>query len=174
MLHKRSGKEVRKELVGGQQPFAAIRGCSDSRVPPEIIFDQGLGDLFVVRNAGNVVCESSLASVEYAVEVLRTPLIVVLGHTGCGAVAAAIERVREGTSFPGHIGHLVEAVVPAARAARDAGGDWFERAVIENVRATVDALVRRSEIISVAVRERRVTIAGAVYTLHAGTVTLLP
>ncbi|MDQ2872739.1 MAG: carbonic anhydrase [Candidatus Eremiobacteraeota bacterium] len=162
------------KLALGQTPFAVVLACSDSRVPVEIIFDRGPGELFVIRNAGNIVSDESLGSIEYAVDVLRTPLIVVLGHSGCGAVAAAIERVRNGATFPGHISTLVAAIVPAAAAVRNGDGDWHARAVAANIRASVDTIVRRSTIVERAVREGGATIAGAVYDLHTCAVSLLP
>lgn len=160
------------ELALGQAPFAVILGCSDSRVPVETVFDRGPGEIFVVRVAGNVVREASIASVEYAVEVLKTPLVLVLGHSGCGAVAAAIDRLQNGTAFPGHIGSLVEAVVPAAQAVRSEK-DWLGAAVRENVRRTARALTERSSILATAVEERRILVRAAVYELHSGAVEIV-
>lgn len=164
----------RAELALRQAPFAVILGCSDSRVPVETVFDRGPGEIFVVRVAGNVVHDASLASVEYAVAILGASLVLVLGHTGCGAVAAAIERISHGATFPGHIDLLVEAIVPAAEACREGDGEWSERAVVENVRRNVEALVARSQILADAARDGRIAIYGAVYDLHAGKVTLIP
>lgn len=163
----------RAELALGQEPFAVILGCSDSRVPVETVFDRGPGEIFVVRVAGNVVTDEVLASVEYAVEVLRTPLVLVLGHSGCGAVGAAMERVRSGAEFPGYIEGLVERMVPAAEATRDREDDWYAAAVAENVMRTARALEEQSPLLAQAVRDRRIAIRGAVYDLHAGSVRVL-
>jgi len=163
----------RAELALGQKPFAVVLGCSDSRVPVETVFDRGPGEIFVVRVAGNIVHDESLASVEFAVAMLGASLVLVLGHTGCGAVSAAIERLSHGTTFPGHIGVLVDAVVPAAEACREGDGEWSERAVVQNVRASVKALVARSHILADAARLRQIAIYGAVYDLHTGKVALV-
>ena len=117
MKRPNQGVERRKELVEGQHPFAIILCCSDSRVPPEVIFDQGLGDLFIVRTAGNVFDNIALGSIEYAVEHLEVPLLVVLGHGQCGAVTATVE----GGHAPGHISNVVEAIQPAVVKAYDLG-----------------------------------------------------
>lgn len=107
----------RSELIAGQNPFAIIVGCSDSRIPPEVIFDQGLGDIFVIRTAGQVMDNVSIGSIEYAVEHLGVPLVVVLGHDGCGAVTAA----TEGGEVPGHLDSLVNFILPAVGQAREMG-----------------------------------------------------
>jgi len=163
----------RAELALGQEPFAVILGCSDSRVPVETVFDRGPGEIFVVRVAGNVVSDEVVASVEYAVEVLKTPLVVVLGHSGCGAVGAAIECVRSGAEFPGYIQELVEGIVPAAEATRDRDSEWYTAAIEENVLRSARALEEQSTILAEAVRDRRIAIRGAVYDLHAGSVRVL-
>ncbi len=162
-------RERRLEIASVQRPFAAILGCSDSRVPPEIVFDQGLGDLFVVRTAGHVVDHIVLASLEYAVEHLKVPLIVVLGHTRCGAVAAAIE----GGEHPGHLGHLVEAIRPAVEAAEDERAYLLDRAVRENVVRVVAELEASRPVLAHLVQEETLSIVGAVYTLETGRVEFL-
>ncbi len=146
--------------------------CSDSRVPVETIFDHGPGDIFVVRVAGNFVNDDGLASIEFAIEKLKSTLVMVLGHTGCGAADAAIAAL-EGASFPGHIGRLADALLPSATAVRDASGDWAANTVAENVRANVAALTARSEILAAGVASGELFICGAVYNLHTGTVDLL-
>jgi carbonic anhydrase len=163
----------RVELANGQRPFAAVLGCSDSRVPIETVFDQGPGDLFVIRLAGNIVTGEALGSIEYAVEILGSILIVVLGHSGCGAVAAAASMIESGTAFPGYIALLAEAIAPAATDAREKGGDWHARAVEYNVRASKLAIMRRSTIVCNAVDRDAVRVAGATYDLHSGVVTFL-
>jgi len=154
----------RVELANAQRPFAVILGCSDSRVPVEVVFDQGPGDLFVIRLAGNIVTGEVLASTEYAIEVLGSGLVVVLGHSGCGAVAAAVARANDGAKFPGHIGLLAEAIAPSAR---------DEHPVEANARASARALTARSSIVRAAVARGGVRVVAAIYDLHTGVVTLL-
>jgi len=163
----------RVELASAQRPFAAVLGCSDSRVPIETVFDQGPGDLFVIRLAGNIVTGEALGSLEYAVEVLGSILIVVLGHSGCGAVAAAASLVESGTVFPGYIALLAEAIAPAAADARAAGGDWQTRAVEYNVRGSKFAVTRRSAIVRAAAERSALRVVAAMYDLHSGIVKLL-
>jgi carbonic anhydrase len=160
-------------LESGQDPFAVVLGCSDSRVPIETIFDQQPGDLFVVRVAGNFVNDDGLASIEYALDVLSCELVVVLGHTGCGAVQAALQHLQTGTQFRGHIQRLADAIAPAARRAQSLPGDWYENAVIENVRGSAHAMLGRSEIVNAAVEGSTVRVAGAIYDLGTGRVTFV-
>jgi len=167
--HPHEARERRLEIASVQRPFAAILGCSDSRVPPEIVFDQGLGDLFIVRTAGHVVDHMVLASLEYAVEHLKVPLIVVLGHTRCGAVAAAVE----GGEHPGHLGRLVEAIRPAVEAAEDERAHLLDRAVRENVIRVVAELEASRPVLAYLVQEETVSIVGAVYALETGRVEFL-
>ncbi|MGZ3508618.1 MAG: carbonic anhydrase [Vulcanimicrobiaceae bacterium] len=164
---------LRIELASGQSPFAVILGCSDSRVPIETIFDQQPGNLFVVRVAGNIVNIDSLASIEYAVEVLRSMLVLVLGHSSCGAVAAAAQHVEFGTNFNGHIQYLADTIAPAVRKAKMMQGDWLRNAVDENVRQHIAELLDQSSIINEAVARGEVRVAGAVYDLHSGAVELI-
>ncbi|RYD94403.1 MAG: carbonic anhydrase, partial [Sphingomonadales bacterium] len=131
------GAERRQSLTGGQAPFCAYVSCSDSRVPPELLFGRGLGELFIVRNAGNTVDTVAMGSVEYAVAVLGVPLVVVMGHEACGAVKAAMSVVGENARFPGAIGKMIEPIVPAVLQARGKPGDAVENAVRENVKRTV-------------------------------------
>lgn len=167
--HPHETRERRLEIASAQQPFAAVLGCSDSRVPPEIVFDQGLGDLFVVRTAGHVVDDAVLASLEYAVLHLKVPLVVVLGHSGCGAVAAAVE----GGEHHGHLGHLVEAIRPAVEAAREKSGYLLDRAVRENVVRVAAELQDSRPILAPLVQQEALVIVGAVYTLETGRVEFL-
>jgi len=160
------------EMAIGQAPYATILSCSDSRVPVETVFDHGPGDIFVVRVAGNFVNDDGLASIEFAVEKLKSVLVMVLGHSGCGAVDAAIASL-DGQIFPGYIGRLADAVAPAAVAARSQAGDWSTNTIAQNVRAQVAALTARSAILADAVTAGNLLICGAVYDIHSGTVELL-
>lgn len=160
-------------LAGGQNPFAAILGCADSRVGPEYAFDVGRGDIFVCRVAGNFADVNSIASFEYAVAVLGAPLILVLGHSKCGAVDAAVKAVKDGTAFPGHISSLVEAIRPAVKAAQSQPGDLLENAINENVLLNVATLRSTSPILSEAVQQGKLKIVGGVYSLETGSVTLI-
>lgn len=160
----------RREVAGGQRPFATILACADSRVPPELVFDQGLGDLFVVRVAGNIVDDAVLGSVEFGAEELHIPLVVVLGHEKCGAVAAAVSLAGEA---PGHIGSLVKPIKPAVEAARGQPGDLLDNAVRANVGLSVRALRTSTPILADLVREGRLKIVGARYDLDSGVVTVI-
>ena len=162
----------RTELANGQAPFAAVLGCSDSRVPVETIFDHDPGDVFVVRVAGNFVTDTGLGSLEYAVAVLKAELIMVLGHSSCGAVKAATQAVK-GETFPGHIQGLATAIEPAAKATKGQAGDWVANATAENVRMNARALLAQSTILSQAHAAGTISIVGAVYDLHTGKVNLL-
>lgn len=168
-VHPDSSLARRKELVSGQKPFAVILGCADSRVPPELVFDQGLGDLFVIRDAGNVVDDEVLGSIEYAVEHLQTPLIVVLGHEKCGAVTAAVENAEA----PGHIRTVVESIRPAVVESANEPGDKVHNCVVANVRR-VARLIRESEpLLKEAVEQGKLKVVAANYDLATGRVILL-
>jgi carbonic anhydrase len=162
------------ELASGQAPFAIILGCSDSRVPLETIFDQPPGNVFAVRIAGNFLNADNFGSIEYAVAVLKAKLIVVLGHSKCGAVAAAVAFVKDGTTQPGHIQDLVVALAPAADATRGSSGDWVANAVKENVHRNVIAMTAGSTIVEDAVKAGELEVRGGIYDLHTGKVTFLP
>ena len=159
----------RAELATGQKPFAVIVCCSDSRVGPEVVFDQGLGDIFVIRTAGEVVDEIGLASIEYAVEHLGTTLVVVLGHERCGAVTAALA----GGEAPGHIGALVKAIRPAVEESKGEPGDALDNAVRAQVRGVVRQLRGSTPILSELVHEGKVEIVGARYDLDTGLVEVV-
>ena len=160
----------RKELVSGQHPFACILACSDSRVSPEIVFDEGLGDLFVIRVAGNIVDDAVTGSIEYAVEHLATPLALVLGHEKCGAVQATIGGGEPKT----HIQSLADAIMPAVSEARKQPGDLVANAVAANVRLVVRQLRASQPILAKAIASGRVRIEGGVYDLETGSVKILP
>ncbi len=173
-----SGKSIRpnqdlerlKKVADGQKPFATIVGCSDSRVPNEIIFDQGLGDLFIVRTAGQVSSYASWGSIEFAYAVLGAKLIVVLGHTKCGAVSAACKLPE----VPGHIVTLINAIKPAAEIAKHQLGDEVENAVRINVAMQVNQLKSLEPLLSKAIKNNQLKIVGAVYDLSTGKVEFLP
>ncbi|MEU0152669.1 carbonic anhydrase [Micromonospora fulviviridis] len=158
----------RAAVADGQHPFAVIVGCSDSRLAAEIIFDRGLGDLFVVRTAGHTAGPEVLGSVEYAVTVLGTPLVVVLGHDSCGAVQAAREAVRTGTSPSGHLGAVVDAVAPSLLRAGREGIEDLDAIVDIHIAQTVEALVARSAVLAERVSAGKCTIVGMSYRLSAG------
>ena len=164
------GRERRVELARGQAPFCVLVGCSDSRVPPELLFGHGLGELFIVRNAGNTVDTAALGSVEYGVGVLGCPLIVVLGHERCGAVAAAVDLVEKNTAFPGVIGEMIQPIVPAVLEARSQEGDLLEASVRSNARRVAKRLTTQSLVIKDALNGGKVKVVGARYSLEDGSV----
>ncbi len=158
----------RKGLLSGQAPYAAIHACGDSRVPPEILFDAGLGELFVTRVAGNVLGPQVVGSVEYAVGHLHVPLVVVLGHSSCGAVAATISTLESGGPAPGSLDDLVRAIAPAVRPGMDP--DEVAKA---NVALVVEQLRGDDAIIGPAVRSGQTRVVGMFYHMDDGRVTLL-
>lgn len=161
----------RIELARGQAPFCVLVGCSDSRVPPEVLFGRDLGELFIVRNAGNTVDTAALGSVEYGVGVLGVPLVVVLGHESCGAVAAAVEMVERDVTFPGVIGEMVQPIVPAVLSVRKQGGDLLDNAVRANARRVAIRLKTQSPVIRDALAAHSVKIVAARYGLQEGEVS---
>jgi carbonic anhydrase len=170
LQHPGQTTERRTELAKSQHPFAVILSCSDSRVPPEIVFDQGLGDLFVVRVAGNVINDDGLGSIEYAIDHLGTRLIVVLGHQRCGAVKAAKETIAAKGKAPGHIESLVTAIKPAVEATVK---DDLDTTVKANVKNVVQALRSSTPILKAKVDSGDVQVIGGYYSLDAGAVTFL-
>ncbi|MFN8029788.1 MAG: carbonic anhydrase [Dermatophilaceae bacterium] len=159
---------LRHQLAGYQNPFAIFFGCGDSRVAAEIIFDQGLGDLFVVRTAGHVIDPSVLGSLEFGVAVLDCPLIVVLGHDSCGAVKAAMEAVATGIMPPGYLRDIVERVTPSVLVATRAGRTSVEQIEGEHVAQTCHLIADRSAIIAERISDGRLAIVGAEYHLAHG------
>jgi carbonic anhydrase len=170
LQHPGQTAERRTELAKTQHPFATIVSCSDSRVPPEIVFDQGLGDLFIVRVAGNVINDEGLGSVEYSVEHLGTRLILVLGHQSCGAVKAARETIAAKGKAPGHIESLVTAIKPAVEATAK---DDLETTVKANVKNVVRALRSSTPILKAEVDSGKIQVVGGYYSLDTGAVTFL-
>lgn len=159
-------------LASGQQPFVVTLGCADSRVAPEILFDQGLGDVFDNRVAGNVADELVTGSIEYALEHFEPPLVVVLGHERCGAVTAALEALRGSPSGPGHVGVIVRHLRPSVEAVLGRPGDVVANAVRANVAAQAGRL-RRSPLIAARVQTARLRVVGAVYDLDTGKVSFM-
>lgn len=162
--------ERRLAIAKSQAPFAVLLSCSDSRVPPEALFGRGLGDLFIVRVAGNTVSPEGLGSIEYAVAELGVPLVVVLGHERCGAVAAAVSVVEDFTNFPGAIGDMVAPILPAAITARKEPGDWLDNAVRRNVVNVVEKLKVSGKLIEDPLEAGSLKIVGARYDLDDGRV----
>lgn len=166
----------RAELAAGQQPFAIILGCSDSRVPAEIVFDQGLGDLFVIRVAGNIVAPSQVGSVEFAAERYSTRLVVVMGHSQCGAILATIEELRAPTSGHSHnLRAIVDRVRPSVEGLlrtplRDDQDALVREAVRANIRASVDHLRHGSQILEELIQKQGLLVVGAEYSLESGVV----
>ena len=176
-----AGEMVEKDFSIGrvarvetQYPIAAILGCSDSRIAPELLFDQGPGDLFVVRLAGNFLNEDGFASLEYAVQFLNAPLVMVLGHTNCGAVATAVKVVKERIELPGHLPELIKSIEPAVIAAHGKHpSDLVAASIEENVRLNVKRLIGDAPIMSEALAAKKIAVAGGVYDLATGKVKLL-
>jgi carbonic anhydrase len=166
-------KREREALVGGQNPFAAILSCADSRIAPEYAFDTGRGDLFVCRVAGNFASEETIASLEYAVAALNTPLILVLGHEACGAVDATIKSLKDGTTLPGRLPSLVAAIAPAVKAVSQQGGDTLGKAIRQNVVDNVAKLRTATPILSAAVEQGKLKVVGGIYRLKDGEVDMV-
>jgi carbonic anhydrase len=172
--NERDFSAARAALAEAQFPIAAIVSCSDSRVVPDLVFDQSPGSLFVVRLAGNIVDDDAYASLEYAVKFLGVPLIMVMGHSNCGAVAAAIKVVMERAELPGHLPDLIKAIEPAVIAAHGRHpGDLLAVAIEENVRLSLRRLIEDAPIISEALAAKTVAISGGVYDIATGKVSLI-
>ncbi len=163
----------RAALTKGQNPYATILGCSDSRVSPEFCFDEQRGDLFVARVAGNYLTPDFIATLEYSAAILHTPLIMVLGHESCGAAKAAIDAVEKHQQFPGHIQLLASALAPAVRAAKSMPGDNYENAIRMNVILNVERLKQKTPIITQIAKAKELKIVGGIYSLKTGKVELV-
>ena len=159
----------RSALVENQKPFAVIVACSDSRVPPEIVFDQSLGDLFVVRVAGNVVDDFAIGSIEYGVNILGANLVLVLGHSNCGAVQAALK----GMKFDNHIQEVLNAIQPAIAATKNESGDLLEKAIKANVKIVKEKLKSSKPLLVKLMETGKLRISGAYYNLESGKVEFL-
>jgi carbonic anhydrase len=169
LAHPNQTAECRTRVAGGQSPFAVVLGCADSRVPPEVLFDQGLGDLFVVRVAGNVLDDAGLGSLEYAADHLGVHLLVVLGHERCGAVDAALK----GGEAEGHVKYLVRALKPAVAAAKGKQGDALDNVVRANVALAVKQLRASKPVLAELVEHGRLKVVGARYDLDTGSVEVI-
>jgi len=170
-IHPNQSAERQAEVAQGQHPWAAILGCIDSRVPPELVFDQGLGDLYVARTAGQVIDDIVIGSLEYGVEE-GVKLIMVLGHQSCGAVKATINTIETGGHAEGKIAALVEAITPAVVEAESQPGDLVDNAVRANVALEV-AYLNSSHIISSALGQGAIKLVGARYDLESGAVSII-
>ncbi len=166
-------RHEREALSGGQNPFAAVLSCADSRIAPEFCFDTARGDIFVCRVAGNFATDEITASLEYAVQVLNTPLIMVLGHEACGAVDATIKSIKDGTTLPGHLPSLVHALTPAVEAVQGQPGDLLANAIARNVAMNVDRLRSSTPILQSFVNNDKLHVVGGVYALKTGKVALV-
>ncbi|WP_040765816.1 carbonic anhydrase [Tsukamurella sp. 1534] len=171
-LHPNQGNSRVAELAAGQAPTAVLFGCGDSRVAAEVIFDQGLGDMFVVRTAGHIIDAAVLGSIEYAIEVLKVPLIAILGHDSCGAVAATVNSIDTGTMPPGYIRDIVERLTPSILAGRREGLSDVNDFTAQHVQETAQLLRERSRIIADKIADGSVAIVGLTYELAEGKVHL--
>lgn len=168
-IHPNQSPDIREELARGQSPKVAVIGCADSRVSPEIVFDQGLGDLFVTRVAGNVANDMILGSLEFAVERFGVELIVVLGHERCGAISAAVQ----GGTAPGHIGSIVEAIAPAVAKTNELDRNRVSDVAKENVRIVVGQVESAAPILNERVKDGRLKVVGAFYHVGSGAVEII-
>jgi carbonic anhydrase len=168
-MHPNQTTDRRAAVAGGQSPFAIVLACSDSRVAPELIFDQGLGDLFVIRNAGNVLDDHVLGSMEYAVEHLHVPLIIVVGHSKCGAVTAAVA----GGEVPGHLHSVTDSIAPAVEQSKNLPGDKVDNAIRANAERAAEILAHTEPVLKEAVAHNNLLIVPARYDLDTGKIELL-
>jgi carbonic anhydrase len=166
-------RSEREALSKGQNPFAAVLSCADSRIAPEYCFDTARGDVFVCRVAGNFASDEMVASLEYAVQVLNTPLILVLGHEACGAVDATIKSIKDGTTLPGHLPSLVDAIRPAVEAVKNKPGDLLTNAISSNVTLNVEKLKSAGPILKSFVDDKKIRVVGGVYELKSGRLEML-
>jgi carbonic anhydrase len=166
-------KHEREALAGGQNPYAAVLSCADSRIAPEYAFDSGRGDLFVCRVAGNFATDETVASLEYAVAVLNVPSILVLGHDACGAIDATIKSLKDDKPLPGHLPTLVTGLAPAVKAVTGKPGETLDNAIRQNVVDTVAKLKAATPILSAAVESSKLKVAGGIYRLNNGKVDMV-
>jgi len=166
-------KTEREALVGGQNPYAGILSCADSRIAPEYAFDSARGDLFVCRVAGNFANDDTIASMEYAVAILNVPLIMVLGHDACGAIDATIKSLKDNTTLPGHLPSLVTSLTPAVKAVSGKPGDQLDNAIRQNVIDNVAKLKSATPILNSAVEKGKLKVVGGIYRLKDGRVEMV-
>ena len=169
MQHPNQTEERQNEIIAGQKPFAIILSCSDSRIPPEIVFDQGLGDLFVIRVAGNILDDIIKGSIEYAVDHLKVKLVMVLGHSNCGALKAAISGGRVSMN----ISQIIDSLLPSVTKARELKGDIHENATKLNILRAVEQLMASPPVLDTLVKKGQLKIVGAYYNLETGLVEIL-
>lgn len=169
MNHPRQDATQRQSLSESQQPFAVILGCADSRVSPTVVFDQGLGDLFIIRVAGNIADDAVLGSIEFATAVLNTQLVVVLGHSKCGAVGATVQ----GGELPGHLPSLAAAIQPAVDSVKDQPGDMVDNAVRANAKLVAQQLSTNESVLAGLVKGGQLQVVAARYDLDSGQVEFL-
>jgi carbonic anhydrase len=172
-MRRHDFKREREPLVGGQNPYAAVLSCADSRIAPEYAFDSGRGDLFVCRVAGNFAGDETIASMEYTVALLGTPLLLVLGHDNCGAVGATIKSLKDDKPLPGHMPSLATAIAPAVKAVLPKGEDTLENAILQNVIDNVAKLKSATPILSAAVEQNKLKVVGGIYRLKTGKVEMV-
>jgi carbonic anhydrase len=172
-FNDRDYSETRAALTQGQNPYAALLSCADSRVSPELCFDEGRGDLFVNRLAGNYVSLDILASLEYCAVVLEAPLIMVLGHTECGAIKSAIKAEKDHFDFPGHIQTITTQLRGAVKAAERCGGDLLSATIVENIKINVESLKESTPLLRRRVEQGQLRVVGGLYHLDTGRVELV-
>jgi carbonic anhydrase len=173
-MHTRDFAAERVARVTTHRPIASVLSCSDARVAPEFLFDQGPGDLFVVRVAGNVLTDEGLASLEYAAQFLGSPLVFVLGHRGCGAVEAAVKTLQDNASLPGHLPGLIDRLKPVVGAAQASHpANLLNAAIAENIRRTTQAVAAAQPLLAAMVAAGKVKVAGGVYDIATGAVGLI-
>ncbi len=168
-VHPNQDKERRDEVSKGQKPFAVVIGCSDSRIPPEILFDQGIGDLFIIRLAGNIVDDMALGSIEYAADHLGTRLIAVLGHSKCGAVTAT----AQGGEAHGHIGSIAKAILPSIEKVKGKPGDLVDNATRENAKSVASVIASSKPMLEKMVQEGKIAVVALYYDIDTGLVEVL-
>lgn len=172
-LDIRNFDQTRAALTKGQNPYASILSCADSRVGPELCFDEGRGDLFVNRLAGNFVTPDILASIEYGAVVLKASVIMVLGHTDCGAVKAAIDAEKNHTDYPGHIQNITTAISPAVKEGQKSGGDLLSATTLENIKINVAILKESTPLLKKMIDDTKLIVVGGLYHLDTGKVELV-
>jgi carbonic anhydrase len=172
LTHPRQTVERINEVAKGQKPFAIVLGCADSRVAPEILFDEGLGDLFVVRIAGNIATSDVIGSIEFAVAEFGVPLVMVLGHERCGAVKATVEALEKNINVPGYVGTIARAIAPVVEATKEQPGDLVDNVVMANASNSAKRL-QQSLVLSKAIKAGKLKIVPAYYDLDTGAVKLV-